>query len=159
MNKQALVEQIIAGLDAELVRYAQAAREAQAGATDEQSRAENKYDTRGLEASYLARGQSRQASETAQAREQLATLAVRDFRPDEPASVGALVELENGGERAWYFLAPVAGGTEILHEGQEVLVVTPHSPLGRSVLGKRRGEWIETGAGRAGRSHTVSRIC
>ncbi len=159
MNKPHLIEQIIAALDAELLRYAQAAREAQAGATDEQSRAENKYDTRGLEASYLAHGQSRQALETAQAREQLATLAVRDFRPDEPAGVGAIVQLESGGERSWYFLAPAAGGTEILQAGEEVLVLTPQSPLGRSVLGKRRGDRIEAGTGRASGAYTISWVC
>ena len=46
VNKAALNAQIIARLDAELLRYAQAAREAQAGASDEQSCVENKYDIR-----------------------------------------------------------------------------------------------------------------
>ena len=147
MNKQAIVEQIIAHLDAELLRYTQAAREAQAGATDEQNRAENKYDTRGLEASYLAHGQSRQARETAHARELLAAMTVREFDPDEPVGTGALIELESGGERWWYFLAPAAGGTELTHGGQEVLVITPPSPLGRLLVGKRRGEHVETGTG------------
>lgn len=146
MNKQSLVEQIIAHLDAELLRYAQAAREAQAGATDEQNRAENKYDTRGLEASYLAHGQSRQARETAHAREQLAAMTVRNFGPDEPIGTGALVELESEGERWWYFLAPAAGGTELTHDSLDVLVITPQSPLGRVLVGTRRGDSIETGA-------------
>ena len=158
MDKRSLVGQILDRLDAELLRYAQAAREAQAGATDEQSRAENKYDTRGLEASYLAHGQSRQALETAQAREQLATLAVRDFVPGEPVGVGALVELEGADERGWYFLAPAAGGTETVHEGREILVLTPQSPLGRAVLGKRRGERISVGTGRAGQAYLVTAV-
>lgn len=143
MNKQAIVEQTIAHLDAELLRYTQAAREAQAGATDEQNKAENKYDTRGLEASYLAHGQSRQAQETAHARELLAAMTVREFDPDEPVSTGALIELESGGERWWYFLAPAAGGTELTHDGRDVLVITSQSPLGRLLVGKRRGEYIE----------------
>ncbi len=148
MNKQALVAQIIAHLDAELSRYARAAKAAQADATDEQSRAENKYDTRGLEASYLAHGQSMQVIETGSAREQYASLPLRAFAPDEPIGVGASIELESGGERLWYFLGPAAGGTEVVCENREVLVITPQSPIGRLLVGKRRNEQVETGVGR-----------
>ncbi len=148
MNKHLLVERIIASLDAELLRYAKAARVAQAEAIDEQSRAENKYDTRGLEASYLAHGQSRQVVETEQAREQFLTLPVRAFAPDEPIGPGALVELELDGERLWYFLGPAAGGTEVECEGREVFVITPQSPLGQRLAGQRNGGTVETGTGK-----------
>ena len=155
MNKQFIIEQIIARLDAELARYAKAARAAQADATDEQSKAENKYDTRGLEASYLAHGQSRQAKETEQAREQYAATAWRAFAPDEPIETGALIALESAGERCWYFLGPAAGGTEVACENEEVLVVTPQSPLGRLLVGKRRDDRVEMGCGQG--THDLSR--
>ena len=146
MDKRLLIQKIVAQLDAELDRYTQAARAAQADATDDQSKAENKYDTRGLEASYLAHGQSRQAMETAQAREQFAALDARTFGPGEPVGIGALVELEGDGEDVFYFVGPSAGGTEIIHEGQEVLVITGQSPLGRRLMGRREGERLpETG--------------
>ena len=146
MNKQTIVNEIIARLDAELHRYAKAAQVAHAEATDEQSRAENKYDTRGLEASYLAHGQSRQVVETEQAREQYASLSLRTFSPEEPIGLGALVGLENDGGRLWYFLGPAAGGTEVLCETVEVLVLTSSSPLGRLLIGKRRGEQVGLGS-------------
>ena len=139
MDKRRLLEMVVAQLDVELSRYTQAARAAQADATDDQSRAENKYDTRGLEASYLAHGQSRQAMETALAREQFAALDPRDFAPGEPVGIGALVELAGHGERLWYFVGPSAGGTEIVCDGQEVIVVTGQSPLGRELTGKTAG--------------------
>lgn len=145
VNKASVVQQIIARLDAELLRYAKAAQVAHAEATDEQSRAENKYDTRGLEASYLAHGQSRQVVETDGAREQYASLPLRVFEPTEPVGVGALIRLEGGGESLWYFLGPAAGGVEVECDGEEVLVVTPLSPLGRSLVGKRQGEQIQLG--------------
>jgi len=63
MNKRVLIKKIVARLTEELEVYFRAARASRAEATHEQSKAENKYDTRGLEASYLARGQSRQAAE------------------------------------------------------------------------------------------------
>jgi transcription elongation GreA/GreB family factor len=158
MNKQTLVAQIMAGLDSDLLRYAKAARATQADATDEQNRAENKYDTRGLEASYLAHSQSRQVMDTKQAREQFASLPVRDFDGNEPISLGALVELETEGDTSWYFLGPSAGGTELVQADQEILVVTAQSPLGRLLLGKRRGERIEMGVGSARLVYRVNAV-
>jgi hypothetical protein len=143
VDKRALVDLIIAHLTAELERFAKAARSAQAEATNEQSKAENKYDTRGLEASYLAHGQSRQARETEIARQQFANLPVREFTAKDAIDLGALVELEG----TLYFIGPSAGGTEVMHEGREVLVITPQSPLGRQLIGKRQGERISAARG------------
>jgi hypothetical protein len=145
VDKRALVDLIIAHLTAELERFANAARSAQAEATNEQSKAENKYDTRGLEASYLAHGQSRQARETELARQQFANLPLRAFRPEDPIDLGALVELDG----TLYFLGPSAGGTEVMHEGREVLVITPQSPLGQQLIGKRQGDRISTARGQS----------
>lgn len=143
MNKAAIVAQIIGQLDAELARAARAARDAQAGATDPQSKAENKYDTRGLEASYLAHGQSRQALETAHARQQLAGMELRNFASGDAVDLGALVEVEGEGERLWYLLAPAAGGRETLYDKEEIVVVTPVSPMGNQLMGKRAGDRIK----------------
>jgi len=140
MNKRTLIKKIIAHLTGELESYTKAARAAHAEATHEQSKAENKYDTRGLEASYLARGQSRQVAETAKALEDFQKLEVREFQPGEPIDVGALVELEAHGERSFYFIGPRAGGTEIRHEKQEVLVITLQSPLGEKLAGRKQGD-------------------
>ncbi len=158
MNKRAVIAEILAGLDVELARYTQAARAAQADATDEQSRAENKYDTRGLEASYLAHGQSRQALETIRAREQFTALDRCDLAPGEPIITGALIELTGTNETLLYFLGPAAGGMEVACNGREVLVITAQSPLGRVLVGKRRGESVEWGAGNARTVYRVSSI-
>ena len=113
VNKRQLVTTILEQLRDDLALYQKAAGAARAEATDEQSKAENKYDTRGLEASYLARGQSRQAAELAQAIEQFEKLAVRDFSESDPIDTGAFVELQNGKETNHYFIGPRAGGTEV----------------------------------------------
>lgn len=143
MNKRALVRKIIAQLDAEVALSAKSARTAHAEATDEQSKAENKYDTRGLEASYLARGQSLKAAETLQGRQALEELVLPDFGPTDEIDLGAVIELEGADGRACYFLAPCAGGTEISHEKKTVLVITVQSPLGRQLIGRKRGERIQ----------------
>ena len=144
MDKRALIAKIIAQLGGELELLTKAARAAHSEATHESSKAENKYDTRGLEASYLARGQSRQAAEAAQAIEELQQLPLRTFTADDEIDVGAVVELKSKRERNLYFIAPKAGGTEVtLDDGAEVLVLTPQSPLGQQLVGRKQGDNIK----------------
>lgn len=140
MNKRALIKKITAKLTGELGIYFRAAQFSRAEATHESSKAESKYDTRGLEASYLARGQSRQAAELEAAIAEFEKLPVKKFGAEDAISLGALVELENGGENLFYFIGPRAGGTEVLHDKKEILVITPQSPLGEQLLGKKQGE-------------------
>jgi transcription elongation GreA/GreB family factor len=159
LNKHLIIQQIIGVLTAELEGYARSARAAHAEATDEQSKAENKYDTRGLEASYLAQGQSRQAAEVIRAIQQYEALSVREFGPQEALGIGAIVELDGDGERTFYFLGPCAGGTAIEHEGTTVLVLTAHSPLGRQLIGTRQGDTLQIQRGRARVSCKVASVC
>jgi len=63
MQKAQLLQLIIASLSDSLALLEKAARASHAEATHEGSKAESKYDTRGLEAAYLAGGQARQAKE------------------------------------------------------------------------------------------------
>ncbi len=143
MNKRALVKKIVTQLTGDLEVYFRAAQAAHAEATHEQNKAENKYDTRGLEASYLAHGQSRQAQETKAAMAAFETLTTRKFGIGEPIDLGALVELEQKSERTLYFIGPKAGGTEVVHDGREILVITPRSPLGEQLQGKKQGDRLQ----------------
>lgn len=143
MNKRAIIKKVVAKLTEELQIYFRAAKFSRAEATHESSKAESKYDTHGLEASYLARGQSKQAAELEAAIAEFENLAVRNFGAGEPIGLGALVELETGGENLFYFIGPRAGGTEILHDKKEILVITPQSPLGEQLLGKKSGDKLQ----------------
>ena len=140
MNKRAIIKKITEKLASELEIYFRAALASRTEATHEQSKAESKYDTRGLEASYLARGQSKQAAELEAAIAEFEKLGARKFADGDAIAVGALVELEHGGENSIYFIGPRAGGTEILHDKKEILVITPQSPLGEQLLGKKSGD-------------------
>src|ERR1700679_977994 len=104
MNKRTLIKKIIGRLTEELEVYFRAARASRTEATHESSKAENKYDTRGLEASYLAHGQSRQAVEIQGAIAAFEKLDAHKFGTGEPVDVGAFVELETNGEKAAYFI-------------------------------------------------------
>lgn len=147
-NKQVLVRKIIAALTEELERFAKAARASHAEATDPQSKAEHKYDTRGLEAAYLAGGQARKVAEIEEAITQFQKLKLPDFTSETPIDYGALVQVEMRGGANWYFIAPRSGGLEILHEKEEITVITPQSPLGQQLFEKKQGDKFTFGAGK-----------
>ena len=161
MKKPALLKAIIARLEAELGLSLHAARTTAAGATDEQNKAENKYDTRGLELSYLAAGQGRKIAEAEATLEQFRTLALRDFGPLDPIDLSALITLESRTKTAdvqpLYFLAPRGGGTEVRCAGRDVLVITPQSPLGQQLIGRRKGDVISFG--RDATEHRIAGVC
>lgn len=159
VNKRALLDRILLRLQSELDMLTQAALATHAEATDEENKAEDKYDTRGLEASYLAIGQSKAAEEAAQALAQFSALSIRDFKPAEPVSLGALVVLEANGRRVHYFIGPRSGGTEIEQDGQTVMVITPQSPLGRQLMGRHEGETVQLDLGGKRSQLQVARVC
>lgn len=140
MNKRALIKKVIGQLTSELAVYFRAAQSSRAEATHEQNKAESKYDTRGLEASYLARGQSKQAAELESAIAEFEKLEVRRFGKGDAIDIGALVELEAGGESSFYFIGPRAGGTEVEQDKKEIFVITPQSPLGAQLMEKKQGD-------------------
>ncbi len=158
MNKRAIIKKITAKLAGELEVYFRAAQFARTEATHEQNKAEHKYDTRGLEASYLARGQSKQAAELEAAIAEFAKLDGRPFAAGRAIGLGALVELEHGGESSWYFLGPRAGGTEVIHDKKEILVITPQSPLGAQLLGRKSGDCPQLDFGGAQQPANILRV-
>jgi len=148
LNKKALLQLIRDHLSSRIEGFERSARAAHAEATHEQNKAENKYDTRALEASYLAEGQTRQAAEVMRAMELLEHFQPRDFGPGDPVALGALVGLKGAEGSAWYFIAPCAGGVELLADNTEVLVLNPQSPLGQQLLGRKLGEKLQLQLGK-----------
>jgi len=133
-DKAALRTELAAQL-AEAFASAQRAHAAAVeGATHTEARAENPKDTRGLEQSYLARGQAQRVAELEAGLAAVTALVPRDFASGDPVAVGALVTVDDDGEPKRLFIAPHGGGS-VLAGG--VQVVTPSSPLGRALLGKR----------------------
>jgi transcription elongation GreA/GreB family factor len=139
VNKNQIRNLVVARLREELALQIRAAQLSREEATSEESRAENQYDMHSQEAAYLAEGQARLAAEIAVSVELWASLALSAFGPDTPIAVGAAVALETGQTRSLCFLGARGGGIEVEVEGVKVLVVTPQSPLGRELVGKKVG--------------------
>ncbi len=157
MNKQSVHAEILRRLREEMTLFTTTAQATHAEATHEENKAEDKYDTRGLEASYLAMGQLKQAEEAQQAVQAFEALVLRAFGPTDVISLGALVELDDR-DRSSYFIGPRAGGTEITSEGRSVLVITPQSPLGRQLMGRKQGDRLDLVLGGKSRARSIASI-
>ncbi len=143
MNKRSLIQTILDELAKKLAIATQAALAAHDEATHEDAKAENKYDTRGLEASYLAGAQSERAAQLQSAVAYFENLALKSLESKDRIAAAALVELASEGRTAWYFLSPQEGGLEVVCEGEKVFVLGTQSPLGTALMGKSEGDAVD----------------
>jgi transcription elongation GreA/GreB family factor len=144
MNKHAVHHLILEQLKVDLDIAQRAAQTAYETATHEENIAENKYDTLGLEASYLAAGQARRVEEIRQALVLCQNLILRPYDEQQGIQIGTLLGLEDdNGNQQWLFLGPDAAGLKVYLVGQLITVITPRSPLGKSLLGKFEGDEVE----------------
>ncbi len=147
MDKITLLARIVTALEADMEVLRRAAQTAYEAATAEENIAENKYDTLGLEASYLATGQARRTAEIRQALLTYQQLLLRDYDPARGVQVSNLVTLEDEqGEQRLLFLGPEAAGLKIGEGDGLVTVITPRSPLGQQLLGKKVDDEVGLGA-------------
>jgi hypothetical protein len=138
-SKDRLKAELLAALATQLTAARAAHEQAASAATHEEARPENDKDTRGLEQSYLARGHAQRVADLETAVAVVETFAPRSFSDDDAIALGALIGLEDG-RTLW--LAPHGGGVEL---SGGITVVTPTSPLGKALLGKRVDDEIEFG--------------
>ncbi|WP_201177750.1 GreA/GreB family elongation factor [Pseudomonas sp. S31] len=146
MDKATLLARINAALELDMEVLRRAAQTAYEAATAEENIAENKYDTLGLEASYLATGQARRTAEIRQALLTYQQLALRDYDAARGIQVSNLVTLEDedGGQRR-LLLGPEAAGLKIGEGDELVTVITPRSPLGQQLMGKKVDDEVGLG--------------
>ncbi|AZC19850.1 MULTISPECIES: GreA/GreB family elongation factor [Pseudomonas] len=159
MNKQSVYQLILQQLQDDLQIALRAAQTAYETATHEENVAENKYDTLGLEAAYLAAGQSRRVEEIRQALGLWQNLVLRPGDAQSSIQVGSLLGLEDErGREQWLFLGPDGAGLKVQVVGQMVTVITPRSPMGQGLLGKFEGDEVEIVVAGSRQQFTVTEV-
>jgi transcription elongation GreA/GreB family factor len=148
MNKLDLVDQLRARL-AETARAALAARngaaaEARDGATPDEKR----EDARAAhQLGTLGRAQQRRAQQALAESDALTAFRPLPLPSTAAVTVGAIVEIEDddSGEGRTFFLAPVGAGMTLTGPCGDghLSVVTPASPIGRAVLGRKAGDVVD----------------
>jgi transcription elongation GreA/GreB family factor len=159
MTKKSIHRQFIEQLSTELESITAVARKTFATATDEAHRADNKYDTFKLESSFLSRGLAKRVEELTQALDSLRMLPVKSLPKASPIQLGALVRLQaSDGESRLLLMGSAAGGETISVDGEEIVIVTSHSPLGQAVLGKTTGDVFDIKIGPATQTFVVMSV-
>lgn len=135
---QALVEYAVSRVEV----AKEAVVQARTAATDRESVAETKWDTFGLENSYLAHGQSVRVAEC---ESDLAYFRKLSFAQSEEVMVGSVLKLErdDGWSKIIVLSACCGGGEFACGSGEDVLLVTPQTPLGKSLIGKEEGDEVQ----------------
>lgn len=150
--KATLKAALLAQLEQDLATARKAHKAAVEGATHAEARPENDKDTRGLEQSYLARGVAVRTAELEAATAAIAGWHVRDFASDAVIALGALVSVEEDDRTLRFLLAAHGGG--VMLPG-DISVVTPTSPIGRALLGRRVDEDLEVDIGGSVRTFSI----
>jgi len=114
----------------------------------------------GLEASYLAFGQSKRVQECEVDLITFKKLKVVSFSQDASITVGALVVVEDEqGAEQWVFLSPVAGGLKVNCNQKEIMLVTPSAPMGKILMGCAAGEEVELKIANESRVYQIVSVC
>lgn len=153
--KRALLEELLKKSREELVDLTRAALETKNFATDQEFKAESKYDTRALEASYLASAEAKRVEEL-----KLEIQILEEVDPGVSSrlgeiSIGALVNLSFGSREMFYFLIPTAGGTLLKIHDHAVVVVSVFSPIGDAMLGLKKGDKFEVETPKETRTYEI----
>jgi transcription elongation GreA/GreB family factor len=130
-----------------------AGEEAREAARSMQTESEKKEDGRAaIEFGSLAAGQSARARKVQEELAQLATFwnrGVPPFSSKSAVALGAIVDVavegEGGEQERTFFVLPVGAGVELTGPGGDgfLSVITPASPVGRALIGRRAGESVE----------------
>ncbi len=143
MDKFLLQQHVLERLAEDLRQAEQAARTAHETATHEENVAENKYDTLGLEAAYLATGQARRADAIRQAIADWRQFRPRPYDASKGIQLGALVCLvDSHDKQQQLFLGPKGGSMTLVSGTQLVQVISTDAPLARAMLGKCEGDEV-----------------
>ncbi len=135
-DKYAIFTLIQQKLQSTLEMLVASAFEAKEASTNEESKAENKYDTRGLEAGYLASGQAQRAKKL---QEQIYQLSKLEMQETSTIGVGSLVTVKINDElKGYFFLLPV-GGVDIIYQEKKIQTLTIESPLGNQLFKNEEG--------------------
>lgn len=141
MDKSLLRQQVLERLAEDLLRVEQAAQTAHEAATHEENIAENKYDTLGLEAAYLATGQARRADAIRQAIVSWRSFFPALYNPSQGIQLGALIVLVDADDKQQrLFIGPKGGNMTLSCDGELTQVISSQAPLARALLGKCEGD-------------------
>ena len=139
-TKKDLLKKLILELENDLERAQLVAKDSRDAAINEESKPENEYDTRAIEASYLAGAQAHRARELEAQIQILRLTEPRLFTNNSTIDATALVRVLHDKDESWFFMLPQGGGKVLKWGSKAISILTPQSPLAQEILGLRVGD-------------------
>ena len=157
-KKSLLLEELKNRIKHELEQAKSAFDTTRKHATDAELKADGKYDTRSIEAGYLAGAQKKRVDELELELGLLDEVSLT--HASDKVSVGSMVSLEHNGQERVYFISSTSGGSMIKVLGEVVLVISAFSPIGSEVIGLEVGDSfeVEVKEGSEPREYQVKKI-
>jgi len=154
--KKKLFEHLKSNINQELEKSRAAYKSTQDHATSPELLAESKYDTRSIEAGYLAGAQKKRVDELELELKLINEMSID--HPPEKISVGSLVDLKFNEQTRSYFISSTSGGTMVSLDGKTILVISAFSPIGTEAIGLEVGESFVVETANAEREYTIQGI-
>lgn len=139
-DKKALVLNVASAIEEQLAHVLKSATSAHGGATHEDAVAKSKYDTHGLELSYLAGSHFQRAKVLETELSKLKAMPVALAETNAPIGTGTLVALNSANTVKLIFLSPYGAGLRINYQEENISVISPLSPLGQEILDSYEGD-------------------
>jgi transcription elongation GreA/GreB family factor len=146
LDKKLIVDQLIQRLELDLTALEEVAHSTKDYVIDGDIKSEGKYDTRAIEASYLAGAQEKRVEEIKLDIQMLKDL---ELHPTSNVQLGSIIRIRLNKDERFYFLSSTAGGSIVDVNGIPVLVISVFSPIGSEALNLSAGDSfeVETPAG------------
>lgn len=145
ISKKDTLSAFIELIEKELESMLRAAEHARQSAISDEVKTQDKYDTQGLEASYLAGAQAKRAEDLRVAYNLLKRL-FENLKENSAivieGSILTLLNEENESERT-YIILPKEGGLKKEMNGITIYSLSSSSPLGSELIGRKSGENFE----------------
>lgn len=156
-DKKEIISQLILGLEKELREMQAAAQSAKDLATQDDLKSEGKYDTRAIEASYLAGAQAKRVEEIKLDIQMLEEIELPDVAATK-IQLGSLALINYNGHEKFYFISSTSGGALLNVKGESVLVISVFSPIGDAALGLGAGDSFEVETPKETRQYRIIQI-
>jgi len=143
MNKSKIKQKLIHDVKEEMEAIKEALGSSRSHVKDDDMKSEGKYDTRAIEAGYLADAQQKRIDELKLELQLLEGISIKKHNPGDDIGIGDLAEIEFNSQTRHYYLSPTAGGTMLLIDETPILVISTFSPIGDELIGLKRGDEFE----------------
>jgi transcription elongation GreA/GreB family factor len=155
-SSEKIKNELINRLETELKEIESAAHSSREYANQDDIKSEGKYDTRAIEASYMAQAQEVRVEELKQD-----LTMIKDIEVEHQSlhiELGSLALLEQNGKEVWYFISSALGGTMLNIDDYLILVISVFSPVGSEALSLEVGDSFEVETPKENRHYRIKNI-